>query len=217
MLAPLSEMTGLGTFQWDERKQKAFEEMKAILCADALNAYPDYSIPFHIYTDASDYQLGSAIIQNNRPIAYYSKKLTDTQRNYTTTEKELLAIVYCLKEYCKILQGGVVRVYTDHKNLTFNTLSVQRVLRWRIFMDEFDLSLHYIQGKKNVLADCFLRLSIMEHSVAVEDNIMNNNKRKRVGTPINFHTIKVPKDDTLIDDERFFNAEETYVKDNRIN
>ena len=73
VLAPLSEMTGMGTFQWDERKQKAFLEMKAILCADALNAYPDYSIPFHIYTDASDYQLGSAIIQNKRPIAYYMK------------------------------------------------------------------------------------------------------------------------------------------------
>ena len=68
------------------------------------------------------------------------------------------------------MQGGVVRVYTDHKNLTFNTLSIQQVLRWRIFMDEFDLTLDYIEGKNNVLADAFSRLPIMDQSVAVGDN-----------------------------------------------
>ena len=114
-----------------------------------------------------------------------------------------------LKEYRKTLQGGVVCVYTDHKNLTFNTLSIQQVLLWRIFMDEFDLTLGYIEGKNNVLADAFLRLPIMDRSVAVGDN---NNQRK--GTqPINFHTIKVPRDDTLIDDEHFFTVEEMYVKE----
>ena len=216
LLAPLSELTGNKPFSWDDRKQRAFDAMKALMASNCINKYPDYTKTFHIYTDASDYQLGAAIIQDGEPIAYYSKKLTETQRNYTTTEKELLAIVYCLKEYRKILQGGVIKVYTDHKNLTFNTLSVQRVLRWRIFMDEFDLSLHYIEGKKNVLADCFSRLPIFERSVPLEDN-NNTRKRKRVGTPIDFHTIKVPKDDTMIDDERFFNLNEVYVRDERIN
>ena len=83
-------------------------------------------------------------------------------------------------------------------------------------MDEFDLSLHYIEGKKNVLADCFSRLPIMR-SIAVEDSNNNNNKRKRIGTPMDFHTIKVPKDDTMIDDEAFFTLEELFVKDERIN
>ena len=117
----------------------------------------------------------------------------------------------CLKEYQKILQGGVVRVYIDHKNLTFNTLSIQQVLRWRIFMNEFDLSLGYIEVKNNVLADAFLRLPVMDQSVAVRDN---NNQRK--GTLINFHTIKVPRDNTLIDDECFFTVEEMYIKDKRL-
>ena len=182
-----------------------------MIAADAMSYYPDLNKPFEIYTNASAYQLGAAIIQDGHPIAYWSKKLTDTQRNYTTTEKELLAIVLCLKEYRKILQGGVVRVYTDHKNLTFNTLSIQRVLRWRIFMDEFDLTLDYIEGKNNVLADAFSRLPIMDRPVAVGDN---NNRRK--GTPIIFHTIKVPRNDTLIDDERFFTVEEMYVKNERL-
>ena len=79
--------------------------MKAILCANALNAYPHYSKPFHLYTDASDFQLGAAIIQDINgiptPIAYYSKKLDKAQHNYTTTEKELLAIIMVLKIYAK--------------------------------------------------------------------------------------------------------------------
>ena len=64
--------------------------MKALMASDCINSYPDYTKTFHIYTDASDYQLGAAIIQEDKPIAYYSKKLTDTQRNYTTTEKNYL-------------------------------------------------------------------------------------------------------------------------------
>ena len=121
-------MTGKGKFEWNDRRQRAYDEMKAIICADAINVYPDLNKPFHIYTDASDLQLGAAIIQENRPIAYYSKKLTSAQRNYTTTEKELLAIVMTLKEYRKILWGAKLLIYTDHKNLTFRTFSIKRIL-----------------------------------------------------------------------------------------
>ena len=102
--------------------------MKAIITADVMNAFPYYSIPFQIYTDASDFQLGAAIIQRQKPIAYYSKKLTPAQQNYTTTDKELLAIVMTLTSYCKMLMGSKIIVYTDHKNLTFKTFSIQRIL-----------------------------------------------------------------------------------------
>ena len=80
--------------------------MKAIIVADAINALPDYSIPFHVYTDASDLQLGSAIIQREKPFSIYRKNLTPAQQNYTTTEKELLACVQKFKEYSKILTGA---------------------------------------------------------------------------------------------------------------
>ena len=73
------------------------------MTADCLNAYPDYNKPFKIHTDASDYQLGAAIIQEGRPIAYWSRLLQSNQMKYTTTEKELLAIILCLKEYERIL------------------------------------------------------------------------------------------------------------------
>ena len=128
VLAPLAELTGRGRFQWTATHDAAFKEMKAIITANAMNAFPDYSIPFHVYTDASNFQLGAAIIQRQKPIAYYSKKLTTAQRNYTTTEKELLAIVTTLKNYRKMLLGSKIIVFTDHKNLTFRTFSVQRIL-----------------------------------------------------------------------------------------
>ena len=76
--------------------------MKAIICADLINMYPDYNQPFHIYTDASDFQLGATLIQNGRPLAYFSNKLTSVHNTCTTTEKELLAIVLTLTEYRKI-------------------------------------------------------------------------------------------------------------------
>ena len=73
-----------------------------------------------------------AIIQDiggiARPIAYYSKKLDKAQHNYTTTEKKLLAIAMVLRAYAKMLSGARIIIYTDHKNLTFQTILVQQVL-----------------------------------------------------------------------------------------
>jgi len=80
--------------------------------------YPDFSKVFEIYTDASAYQLGAVITQDNRPLAFFSRKLTDMQRKYSVTEIELLAIVETLKEFKGMLWGQDIKVFTDHKNLT---------------------------------------------------------------------------------------------------
>ena len=89
--------------------------MKEMVAVDAMLYYPDLNRPLEIYTDANDYQMGTAIIQDVHPVAYLSKKLSDTQKKYNTMEKELLAVVMCMKEYHNILYGGVINVYTDHK------------------------------------------------------------------------------------------------------
>ena len=89
----------------------------------------DYSKPFHIYCDARDVQLGAAIIQDGKPVAFYSCMLTKHQLNYTIGEKEHISVVETLKEFCTMLYGCPdIHVYTDHRNNTFQRLSSQSVL-----------------------------------------------------------------------------------------
>lgn len=189
VLHPLTALTGAKTFHWGAEQEAAFRQMKAIIAQDCVNNYADINQPFHIYTDASDYQMGAVIMQytpERRIIAYWSKTLSPAQKNYNTMEKELLAIVMCLKEYRSILYGGVLHIYTDHKNLTFRTLSAQRVIRWRMFLEDFDVTFHYYPGESNVLADCYSRLPRMEKP--------SEGKNQNKGKKIDFESIVVPQD-----------------------
>ena len=93
--------------------------MKKIVAKEVLLAYPDFTKAFEIHTDASKTQLGAVIAQDNKPIAFYSRKLNPAQTRYTTTERELLSIVETLKEFRNILLGQQIIVYTEHENLTY--------------------------------------------------------------------------------------------------
>ena len=173
ILAPLTKMSGMkGTIPWDDNCQHAFDTMKALLAQDAFLRFPDHNKPFHIYADASELQLGAAILQDGAPVAYYSRKLNSAQKNYTVGEKELLSIVETLKEFRTMLYGCQdIHVYTDHKNNTFQKFQSQCVIRWRLFLEDYGVQFHYIKGDSNSLADALSRLPFAER----QSDIINQN------------------------------------------
>ncbi len=111
-------------------------------------AYPDFTKPFEIYTDASTMQLGSVTTQGNRPVAFFSRKLSVMQTKYSVTKIKLLAIVETLKELRGMLWGQTIKVYTDHKTLTQDTLGLtsDRVYRRGLLLEEFAPEIVYIKG-----------------------------------------------------------------------
>lgn len=132
--------------------------MKTILAADVLMTYPNHNLPFSIYTDAFNYQMGAVVIQQKRPIAYWSKKVSDAQKNYHTMEKELLSIVMVLVQFSSMLLRAELFIYTDHKNLTFANLNCCRILCWHLFVKEYGPTIHYHHGVKSVIAVTFLHI-----------------------------------------------------------
>ncbi len=137
-----------------------FDDVKAAIAKETVLAYPDFLKPFEIYTDASSMQLRAVITQDNRPIAFFSRKLSKTQQKYSVTEIELLAIVETLKELKGMLWGQDIKVYTDHKNLTRGALGLtsDRVYRWRLLLEEYTPEIIHIKGIHNTVADAVLGL-----------------------------------------------------------
>ncbi len=102
ILKPLTDWSRLkkrAPIKWTDDMHQTFNKMHLLMAANALAAYPDHNKQFNVYTDASDFQLGTCIIQEGRPVAYFSQKLTKSQQNYTIMEKEMLSIVATLKEF----------------------------------------------------------------------------------------------------------------------
>lgn len=151
-------------FEWSESCQKAFDTLKNALTTAPVLAFPDYSRKFYISVDASFYAVGGYISNdpppNDKPIEYFSKALSDTQKNYATTHKELLAIILAIERFQHFIWGKHFVLYTDHEALTylFNQNKVgSRLLRWKLQLAEYDFDIIHRKGSQNVVSDCLSR------------------------------------------------------------
>ena len=175
LLTPLTDLTAnkdgktgkkRGPIKWEQIHQDAFEKIKQIITDNVMLSFPDFNKPFEIHTDASDYQLGSVIMQDQKPIAFYSRKLNAAQRNYTTGEREMLSIVETLRAYRNILLGHEIIIFTDHKNLVNDRTRHEssRIQRWIWLLEEFGPKFKYLKGEENPVADALSRLNTKEPS-----------------------------------------------------
>jgi len=161
-------------FKWTPECQHSFNELKKLISKEVLLSFPDYTQKFVLMPDASDCQLGAVLMQNGKPLAFFSKKLNKYQQKYAVGEKEMLGVVEALKEFRTMVLGYPIEVHTDHKNwVTDKQINNARVMRWRLFIERFAPTIHYVKGEDNVVADAFSRLSFEEHADLDDDDLYN--------------------------------------------
>src|SRR5436190_21330777 len=136
-----------------QNTKKDFEKCKQLLINDPILQYPDYDKQFIVTTDASNFAIKAVLSQkfDNKelPIAFASRTLNEHEINYSTTEKELLAIVWTTKYFKPYLLGVKFKIVTDHKPLTwlFNLKEPNsKLLRWKLKLQEIDYEIEYKKG-----------------------------------------------------------------------
>ncbi|GBP37144.1 Retrovirus-related Pol polyprotein from transposon 412 [Eumeta japonica] len=159
-------------FNWTEEQQKSFDLMRKILTSPKILQYPDFSKPFILTTDASNYAIGAILSQGeigqDLPIAYASRTLNNAEGNYSTTEKELVAIKWAVQHFRPYLYGRKFKIVTDHRPLTwlFNVKDPgSKLIRWRLQLEEFDYEIIHKPGKINSNVDCLSRIPIRNITV----------------------------------------------------
>lgn len=167
ILYPLYNLLKKGTkWQWKEEHEVAFNLAKEAIIKASVLYHPDLSKEFHMETDASATAVAGRLFQVidniEYNIAYHSRKLSQAEMNYTTTERELLSIIECLLKWKYIVMASRITIWTDHKSLTF-LLKCQllnpRLARWYLKIQSFDITLKYFSGSENMVADTLSRLS----------------------------------------------------------
>eukprot|EP00253_Pinus_taeda_P026994 PITA_26994 len=135
-------------FNWNENCQQAFELLKNKLSTAPVLRGPNWSLPFHIFTDASETAVGASLGQKEESCTYaiyfISKNLTPAESNYTVTEKETLAIIYAVNKFRHYITGYEVFVHTDHsaiKHLMNKPITSGRVTRWLLLLQEFNITI----------------------------------------------------------------------------
>ena len=149
-------------FNWDDRCEEAFQELKRRLTSAPILIVPDRGQGYTVYCDALRTGLRCVLMQSGRVVAYGSRQLKNHEQNYPTHDMELAVVVFALKIWRHYLYDEQFEVYSDHKSLKY--IFTQRDLnmrqrRWMKFLEDYDFTLHYHPGKANVVVDALSRKS----------------------------------------------------------
>ena len=159
------------TFIWTDETKNAFNKLKTDLVKAPILIYPNFSKEFEIFCDASNVAIGAALVQRLReiihPVAYASKQLNKHERAYSTTEKELLAIVWAAKHFKSYIYGRHINFFSDHKPLSTLKKASEpngRLYRLLLKLQDLDYDIIYQPGKLNLVADLLSRPPVVSIS-----------------------------------------------------
>ncbi|KAL2230537.1 UNVERIFIED_CONTAM: Retrovirus-related Pol polyprotein from transposon [Sesamum indicum] len=215
------------TFEFDEDCMKAFDKLKDSLTLALVIRPPDWNHPFEIMCDASNHAIGAVLgqkIGKDPYVIYYASRMLDSaQSNYTTTEKELLAIVFALEKFRHYLLGTKVVVYSDHAALRYLLSKKEakpRLIRWILLLQEFNLTIKDNKGAENLVADHLSQLVTDENPPPLNDEFPDEHLHAIQGvTPlyadiVNFLVIGVlPRDLTKARKDKIKSDVKHYVWD----
>ncbi|KAL4352593.1 hypothetical protein GQ457_06G013560 [Hibiscus cannabinus] len=159
--APLSDLLKKGEdFEWNLAAQEAFDQLKAMLCNAPVLALPQFDETFFVETDASGVGIGAVLVQGNKPIAYFSQKLSARMQGESTYNREMYAITQAVGKWRQYLLGRKFVIVTDQKSLrelTAQTIQTPEQQRWLSRLIGYDFEIHYRPGKMNNAADSLSR------------------------------------------------------------
>jgi len=168
VVVPLTDLTKKrepNVIRWGEAQERAFNRLKVLLSQEPILRMPDFGRPFILQTDASETGVGAVLLQSHEdgkfPVTCVSKKLLPRERNYSTIERECLAIVFAIKRLYAYLYGREFVIQTDHQPLAYIQkckTDNSRIMRWALFLQNFKFKIEAIKGSENVGADYLSRL-----------------------------------------------------------
>ena len=178
---PLTDLTKIADrrwWSWGAAEQKAFEQLKQALTSAPLLAHPDPQRQWTVQTDASGYAIGAVLSQKQadgtmRPVAFWSHKLSSAERNYSATERELMAIVRAVQHWRAYLHGSPhpILLQSDHRPLVYLNGKAElgmRLSRWMEELCDLTFEIGYVKGKDNAAADALSRRADHESKAAAE-------------------------------------------------
>ncbi|KAJ0171192.1 hypothetical protein K1T71_013391 [Dendrolimus kikuchii] len=170
---PLTRLTRKkAEWVWKNEQETAFQQLKTRLTTAPILRQADETKPYTIKTDASNYAIGAVLMQgegeDERPVEFASRLLNSAERNYNTTEKEALGVVWAITKFRGYVEGVPVTVITDHQALKW-LMSLRsptgRLARWALQIQAFDITIKYTPGRTNVIADTLSRPICDEQSI----------------------------------------------------